>query len=157
VLQLASRFSCLPSFLPFYQSITAPFSSSSLSIYLSRFVIIDFFLILLTVTHHLFHFKFAFPALSLCLFFYITFLLFVEQDLEKLDEFKALNPSGDLLEGSEMIMSLKGDTMYYRTSFGGNGSITSAVFVQALNDVYFGKNAVSGPQRDMIAKNLASN
>lgn len=78
------------------------------------------------------------------------------KDLEKLDEFKTLNPPGALLEGAEIIMSLKGDTMYYRSSFGGQGSIKSAVFVAALNDVYFGKSAVSGPQRDMIAKSLGN-
>jgi len=40
-------------------------------------------------------------------------------DLEKLEDFKKMNPPGDLKEGSEMIMTIRGDTMTYRSSEGG--------------------------------------
>lgn len=37
------------------------------------------------------------------------------QDLHHLESFKTMNPPGDLKEGSEMIMTIKGDTMVYRS------------------------------------------
>mmetsp|Transcript_26597 Transcript_26597/g.61221 ORF Transcript_26597/g.61221 Transcript_26597/m.61221 type:complete len:242 (-) Transcript_26597:326-1051(-) len=56
-------------------------------------------------------------------------------DLEKLEEFKKLNPPGDLVEGSEMIMTIRGDHMMYRTSMGSLGVIRSEVFCRAMCDV----------------------
>ena len=45
------------------------------------------------------------------------------KDLDKLESFKGMNPPGDLKEGSEMIMTIKGDTMTYRSSEGAMGII----------------------------------
>jgi hypothetical protein len=74
------------------------------------------------------------------------------KDLECLDKFKAMNPPGELKEGDEMIMTLSGNTMNYRSSAGGIGKIDSEVFVNALADVYFGKDCVSKPAKDAIIK-----
>ena len=71
-------------------------------------------------------------------------------DVDKLDEFKLLNPPGELAQGAEMVMSLRGDTMMYRSSAGAVGSIKSETFVRALADVYFGKDAVSPPLRAAV-------
>ncbi|GMH83568.1 hypothetical protein TrVE_jg14269 [Triparma verrucosa] len=74
------------------------------------------------------------------------------QDLHHLENFKTMNPPGDLKEGSEMIMTIKGDTMVYRSSEGGMGTIKSQVFCDALADVYFGKDPVSPALKTSIAE-----
>ena len=51
------------------------------------------------------------------------------QDLHHLESFKSMNPPGDLKEGSEMIMTIKGDTMTYRSSEGAMGIIKSQVSI----------------------------
>ncbi|CAB9504148.1 expressed unknown protein [Seminavis robusta] len=40
------------------------------------------------------------------------------QDLDTLDEFKKLNPSGNLEKGSELIMTIRGDTLLYKNAMG---------------------------------------
>ena len=55
------------------------------------------------------------------------------QDLEKLEEFKKLNPSGDLVEGAVMEMTIRGDTLLYRNSAGTVGAIHSSVFTRCVN------------------------
>jgi hypothetical protein len=77
------------------------------------------------------------------------------EDLDKLEEFKKLNPPGDLVQGSEMIMSIRGDTMMYRSSTGGVGQITSKVFVKAMADVYFGAESVSPALKASIEAGVA--
>jgi len=74
------------------------------------------------------------------------------QDLHHLESFKTMNPPGDLKEGSEMIMTIKGDTMVYRSSEGAMGTIKSQIFVNALADVYFGKDPVSPALKSSIAE-----
>ncbi|KAL7552758.1 hypothetical protein ACHAWF_015996 [Thalassiosira exigua] len=65
------------------------------------------------------------------------------QDLGALDEFKKLNPPVDLVEGAEMEMTIRGDMLLYKNAVGGIGQIKSAVFMEALCDVYYGADAVS--------------
>jgi len=76
------------------------------------------------------------------------------KDLGTLDKFKAMNPPGELKEGDEMVMTLKGNTMNYRSSSGGIGQIQSEAFVRALADVYFGKDAVSPPAKVATIKGI---
>lgn len=76
------------------------------------------------------------------------------QDLEKLEEFKKLNPSIDLLEGAEMEMTIRGDTMLYKNAVGGIGMIQSEVFCRALCDVYYGEDAVSPSHKQDVMKGI---
>jgi len=45
------------------------------------------------------------------------------QELESLEEFKKLNPAVDLIEGAEMEMTVRGDTLLYKNAVGGIGII----------------------------------
>jgi len=72
------------------------------------------------------------------------------QDMDKLEEFKKLNPKVDLVEGAEMEMTVRGHTMLYKNSLGGVGQIDSEVFCKALCDVYYGKDAVSPGHKEMV-------
>lgn len=77
------------------------------------------------------------------------------QDLDKLEEFKNLNPKVDLVEGAEMEMTVRGHTMLYKNSLGGVGQIDSEVFCKALCDVYYGKDAVSSGHKEMVIDGIA--
>ncbi|CAB9526637.1 Chalcone-flavanone isomerase [Seminavis robusta] len=72
------------------------------------------------------------------------------QDLETLDEFKKLNPSGNLEKGSELIMTIRGDTLLYKNAMGNVGTIQSAAFTKAMCDVYFGSSPVSPPAKQAV-------
>lgn len=76
------------------------------------------------------------------------------QDLDKLTEFQKLNPKVDLIEGAEMEMTVRGNSMLYKNSLGGVGQIESEVFCRALCDVYYGKDPVSPPHKDMVVKGV---
>jgi len=78
------------------------------------------------------------------------------KDLDKLEEFKKLNPSIDLVEGAEMEMTIRGDTMLYKNAVGGIGMIQSDAFCRALCDVYYGKDAVSPSHKDDVMKGIKS-
>lgn len=78
------------------------------------------------------------------------------QDLDKLEEFKKLNPKVDLVEGAEMEMTIRGSTMLYRNSVGGVGQIESEVFCKALCDVYYGADAVSPGHKEEVIKGVAA-
>lgn len=78
------------------------------------------------------------------------------QDLDKLEEFKNLNPPIDLVEGAEMEMTIRGNTMLYKNSVGGVGQIESEVFCRALCDVYYGEEAVSPGHKEQVVKGVAS-
>jgi len=65
------------------------------------------------------------------------------EDMHKLEDFKKLQPPGDMPEGAENVMTIKGDTMHFRSSLGGLGSIKSSVLCAALRDVYLGADPVS--------------
>tara|TARA_B110000971_G_scaffold185459_1_gene193663 strand:+ start:275 stop:724 length:450 start_codon:yes stop_codon:yes gene_type:complete len=75
------------------------------------------------------------------------------QDMDKLEEFKSLNPPGELVQGTEMVMTIKGDTMHYRSTTGGGGKIVSQVFCNALCDTFLGASPVSpGLKSAVVAK-----
>jgi len=75
-------------------------------------------------------------------------------DTDKLDEFKKLNPPVDLVEGAEMEMTIRGDTMLYKNCAGAVGAIHSEVFCRALCDVYYGKDAVSPDHKKAVIKGI---
>lgn len=64
-------------------------------------------------------------------------------DLESLDEFRKLNPAVDLVQGAEIEMTIRGDTLLYKNAVGGLGQIKSIVFTRAMCDVFYGEDAVS--------------
>ena len=78
------------------------------------------------------------------------------QDTEKLEEFKKLNPSVDLIEGAEMEMTIRGDTLLYKNSLGSVGQIQSDVFCRALCDVYYGSEPVSPDHKEEVIKQIKS-
>ena len=72
----------------------------------------------------------------------------------RLEEFKKLNPPVDLIEGAEMEMTIRGDTLLYKNSAGGVGQITSAVFCRAMCDVYYGSDPVSPAHKEEVIKGV---
>lgn len=65
------------------------------------------------------------------------------QDLESLADFRKLNPPVDLIQGAEIEMTIRGDTLLYKNAVGGLGQIKSVVFTRAMCDVFYGEDAVS--------------
>ena len=61
----------------------------------------------------------------------------------RLEEFKKLNPPVDLIEGAEIEMTIRNDTLLYKNAVGGVGSLTSRLFCEAMCDVFYGKDPVS--------------
>mmetsp|Transcript_9296 Transcript_9296/g.13822 ORF Transcript_9296/g.13822 Transcript_9296/m.13822 type:complete len:284 (+) Transcript_9296:194-1045(+) len=78
------------------------------------------------------------------------------EDMDKLEEFKNLNPPIDLVEGAEMEMTIRGNVMLYKNSIGGVGQIESEVFCKALCDVYYGDEAVSPGHKEQVLKGVAA-
>jgi len=74
-------------------------------------------------------------------------------DLDKLEEFKKLNPPIDLIQGAEIEMTIRGDTMLYKNCVGGVGAIHSKSFCEALCDTYYGADDPVSPGhlKDVIA------
>jgi hypothetical protein len=72
----------------------------------------------------------------------------------RLDEFKKLNPPVDLVEGAEIEMTIRGDTLLYKNATGGVGKITSAVFCRAMCDVYYGDDAVSPTHKAAVVEGI---
>jgi hypothetical protein len=83
---------------------------------------------------------------SHCLTFSYTFFLL----FQSLEEFKKLNPQVDLVEGAEIEMTVRGDTLLYKNAVGGVGSLKSRVFCEALCDVYYGKDPVSPTLKESV-------
>lgn len=76
------------------------------------------------------------------------------QDLEKLDEFKALMPPVNLIKGAEMEMTIRGDTLLFKNPTGGVGTIRSRVFTEAMCDVYYGSDAVSPSHKESVLEGI---
>jgi hypothetical protein len=72
----------------------------------------------------------------------------------RLEEFKKLNPPGDLVQGAEMEMTVRGNTMLYKNSAGAVGAIHSEVFCRALCDVFYGEDPVSPPHKESSIKGI---
>jgi len=71
----------------------------------------------------------------------------------RLEEFKKLNPPIDLIQGAEIEMTIRGDTMLYKNCVGGVGAIHSKAFCEALCDTYYGADDPVSPGhlKDVIA------
>jgi len=76
------------------------------------------------------------------------------QELEKLEEFKKLNPPVDLLEGAEIEMTIRGDTLLFKNAMGGVGSIVSRRFCEAMCDTYYGSQPVSPDHKDACMEGI---
>jgi hypothetical protein len=68
----------------------------------------------------------------------------------RLKEFKELNPLVDLVEGAEIEMTIRGDTLLYKNAVGGVGFIKSQVFCEALCDIYYGKDPASPTMKESV-------
>lgn len=69
-------------------------------------------------------------------------------------EFKKLNPPVDLVQGAEMEMTIRGDTLLYKNAVGGLGQIKSAAFTKAMCDVFYGNDAVSPTHLDSVVSGV---
>lgn len=78
------------------------------------------------------------------------------QELETLEEFKKLNPPVDLVEGAELEMTIRGDTLLYKNAVGGVGTIRSRRFCEAMCDVYYGEDPVSPTHKESVLKGIRS-
>jgi len=78
------------------------------------------------------------------------------EDLRCLDEFKKLNPPVDLIQGAEMEMTIRGDTLLYKNAVGGLGQIKSAVFTKAMCNVFYGEECVSPPHLNKVLSGVKS-
>ena len=76
------------------------------------------------------------------------------QDLDSLEEFKKLNPPVNLIQGAEMEMTIRGDTLLYKNAVGGIGQIKSGVFTSAMCDVFYGEEAVSPTHLQDVLKGV---
>jgi hypothetical protein len=75
------------------------------------------------------------------------------QNLETLAEFKGLFAPVDLVEGDEIEMTIRGDTIMIKTALG-VGSLRSRAFCEAMCDVYFGSDAVSPALKEEVMKGI---
>jgi hypothetical protein len=72
----------------------------------------------------------------------------------RLEEFKQLNPAVDLVQGAELEMTIRGDTMLYKNAVGGVGTIRSRVFTEAMCDVFYGSDAVSPTMKQSVLEGI---
>jgi hypothetical protein len=75
------------------------------------------------------------------------------KNLETLEEFKALFAPVDLVEGDEVEMIIRGDTLMLKTALG-VGTIMSRPFTEAMCDVYFGAEPVSPTLKEQVIKGI---
>lgn len=76
------------------------------------------------------------------------------QDLDKIEEFKQLNPPGDMVEGSEVQMTIRGDSFLYRNAAGTVGHIKSEVFTRAICDLYYGSDPASPDHKTAVIEGI---
>jgi hypothetical protein len=77
-------------------------------------------------------------------------------ELSRLEEFKKLNPPVDLVEGAEIEMTIRGDTLLYKNAVGGVESLRSRVLTEALCDVYYGADPVSPPHKEEVLAGITT-
>lgn len=75
------------------------------------------------------------------------------KDLGKLTEFKEIFPKVDLVEGDEIELTIRGDTLLLKTGLG-VGSIKSRHFTEAMCAVYFGEDPVSPTLMQDVLKGI---
>jgi len=76
-------------------------------------------------------------------------------DKQVIEQFKSLNPPGPMAKGTEIIMELNGDVLYYVINGKTIGSIQSDQLTAALADIYLGENCVSPPLREAVCEGIA--
>jgi len=76
------------------------------------------------------------------------------EELDKLEEFKKMNPPGDMVEGAEVQMTIRGDTFLYKNCAGGVGMITSEKFCRAICDLYYGDDPVSKDHKEAVIQGI---
>ena len=96
-----------------------------------------------------FHSIFLFFHLCVVFLYYYYYYYYF-----RLEEFKQLNPPVDLIEGAEMEMTIRGDTLLYKNATGGVGAIKSRIFTQAMCDVYYGDDAVSPSHKESVLEGI---
>ncbi|KAG7337857.1 chalcone isomerase [Nitzschia inconspicua] len=77
------------------------------------------------------------------------------KNLETLDEFKAIFPKVDLVEGDEIEMTIRGDSLLLKTALN-VGTIQSRAFTEAMCDVYFGSDPVSPTLKEDVVKGISN-
>ena len=60
----------------------------------------------------------------------------------------------DLVEGAEIEMTIRGDTMLYKNAVGGVGTLKSRLFMEAMCDVYYGSDPVSPGHKEDVLKGI---
>ena len=91
---------------------------------------------------------------SLYLFIFVRILEIDKTNTRRLEEFKKLNPPVDLVEGAVIEMTIRGDTLLYKNAVGGVGSLKSRLFLEALCDVFYGKDPVSPTHKESVLKGI---
>ncbi|CAJ1897654.1 unnamed protein product [Cylindrotheca closterium] len=76
-------------------------------------------------------------------------------DLDKLEEFKKLNPTDAFLEGAIIEMTVKGDTLVYKNVIGNVGSLKSERFAEAVCDAYYGAEPISPTHKESVVDGLS--
>jgi hypothetical protein len=59
-----------------------------------------------------------------------------------------------LVQGAEIEMTIRGDTLLYKNAVGGVGTIRSRAFTTALCDVYYGKDPVSPTHKAAVLEGI---
>lgn len=73
------------------------------------------------------------------------------QDMWALEEFRKFNDyNGKLVEGSQVCMTIRGDTLLYESPNGTFGQIRSEVFCKAMCDIYYGQDPVSPTHKQAV-------
>jgi hypothetical protein len=88
-------------------------------------------------------------SLLVCVSFFLRLAL-----TTRLQEFKNLNPPVDLVQGAELEMTIRGDTMLFKNAVGGVGTIRSEVFTRAMCDVYYGTEPVSPTHKEAVLEGI---
>ena len=62
--------------------------------------------------------------------------------------------TGDMIEGAEVQMTIRGDTLLYKNCAGGVGAIHSDVFCRAMCDVFYGDDPVSPDHKESVIQGI---
>ena len=76
------------------------------------------------------------------------------QDMDKLEEFKKLNPPDAFVEGATIEMSVRGDMLVYKNVVGQVGTLTSRCFAEAVCDAYYGSEPISPTHKESVLEGL---
>lgn len=71
-----------------------------------------------------------------------------------MEHFKQLNPPGPLEKDTELLMTIRGDTLLYKNASGSIGTVKSEVFTKAMCDVYYGSDPVSPQAKKAVMETI---